>query len=210
MRKNTQVTTETRSPRQGWLSHPAVVALLTVAFMSLATSILIPHISDIVGRQAAKRRVVKIIVQYHANVKPSLNALLTTLELYHKKNIVAPHITDIPEAQRALRAKMEQLYLDFDRSAWFWFDEICEDLKIVGLDERTRNSIEKLFSQDFKKSLVQSTDTLDIFWNKCLDKNYAPSDPNVSALMGRTRQMLDSQTKDRMIIIEQTMRLILD
>lgn len=90
-----------------------------------------------------------------------------------------------------MRSKLNDLYLEFDYHAWFWYGKMYNKASYLGLSGGHMSSIKKILS-DYEKNLIQSTQTLTVFWDKCLREDYDPSDPNIDSLAKSTRLELNN------------------
>lgn len=182
------------------LRHPLTISGMTVFLGALFASQVIPWLDRGRLREEARHDLVLQIMDRHNQVKRRFNALPTALEMFHKKNGVAAHITDVSEAQKALRSQMNGLYLQFDETAWFWYDTVYGQAVHLGYSSSKMSRLKDLLEK-YKDSVVKSTQMLDSFWNTCLREDYNPADPKVTKAMrtGRTELITRTEERDRMV-----------
>jgi len=184
-------------------------SLFILLFGTLLGSIIIPHINDVSARKRMqyeqKQRIAFDIFKNNLEVTEQLHTLHKTMELFHyefyrmgsnKKNY------PILNEQKALRNRLNPLYLEFNKHAWWWYWDIYHEANIFGLVPTNESDrMIKLF-EPYKNNLLKSLKTLDALWYSCIDEKYNPADSIMIKIINHTNTELDSLTSVRTEIIK--------
>jgi hypothetical protein len=187
------------SPLYEALKHPVFILLLG----TLISSVIIPYI---VGRSAHARQLEELraqsalsAVKNSDDVDRQLNILLTTFESFWK---------DIDEAKREdqkaeLRTKIYSLYEEFDRTAWWWFDESRQQAALLGLfsDQEAKEAEE--ISAKYRKSLTESAAAVDSAWQISLRQSPPPTGVDAAKVLAHARERLEKARVERYQLLEQ-------
>jgi hypothetical protein len=109
-----------------------------------------------------------------------LNTILTTFEMFDKEAASDPK--NYKSAQTQLKRTITDLYIEFDRHAWWWGHDLTVQCGLLRLPQGSKETIEKL-NDDYAKNLVDATKQVDLLRGQFFSKNYAPLDShNAKAL----------------------------
>jgi hypothetical protein len=182
------------------LRHPVVVLLLG----ALASAILVPKLSYWVKLKDTRLQKALILIKTATTVDRHLNALLTTLELFQKDSSgPAARLSDYRQEQHELRKTMMTLYLQFDRVAWWWYDNVYTEAVLLGIVARTQLSRMHTLIESYEANLIRTTEEINVLWARFLREDYNPvANENILA-MRRVRATATVLEKQRRTIIRE-------
>ena len=173
--------------------HPLLILLIG----TLLGSVLIPEINrrSTRARELEELRAKRVLAAVEANseVDRHLNLVLTSFESFWKDTAEGTLDSRRPE----LRTKVYGLYEEFDRSAWWWFDQAWQEATILGLLEKEDAKKERAkISSEYKESLLASVKAIDPVWHMSLRQSPPPSQEEAAKALDVARQQLwESRTK---------------
>jgi hypothetical protein len=191
-----------------FLRHPLTLMLIGC----LLSSALFPYIISQSNRleliQQKRAELAMEIINQNMEISRRLNGMQTILEIFHKDNSgSAAKSANIQTEQKAMRVKLDDLYLEFDYNAWFWYRKICNKASYLGFSDTKLSNINDIID-DYEKNLDQSTKVFSVFWSKCLREDYDPSDPNIESLMKNTRKQLNDISAAREQLVDKITRML--
>lgn len=150
--------------------HPLFVLLIG----AIATSTLLPAINARATRKrvAEELRIQKSIevLQSNGEANRRLNLVLNELEAFYKDHEAAPE----PAERAELGRRVQELYRDFDASAWWWLPEKYGESILLRLLPAERDRDARQLIDEYNANLVQSTQTIDREWHALVRTAYSP------------------------------------
>jgi hypothetical protein len=138
----------------------------------------------------AKVEQMSVFMKRNAEIDEHFNTLLVSLELFTK-------YTDpksVSESQKALRTKSQQLYLDFDKSVWWWVWNWYSEARTLELLSPSDDPAVKEHLMAYIHSWEPVLASLEHAWKGCLNDNFQVGDTTV---MGNARAMFNKSVEER-------------
>ena len=186
--------------------HPLVILLIG----TLLSSIFIPDINRRAtrARELEERRAERALaaVKTNSEVDRLLNLLLTDFASFWNDTEEGKF-----ESRRAeLRPKIYETYKEFDRFAWWWFDQAWQEAVILGLIEKeTIEKEEDAAYSEYKDSLLASSSAINRIWDLSLRQTPPPSREEAKKELERARQQIWDARKNRLDALEKFTALLL-
>jgi len=129
-----------------------------------------------------------------------LNMIVTAYGMFD--NGAASDPKSYKAAQAELRRNSGELYLGFDRHAWWWGHDLPMLSGLLELPQGNKKTIEDLNSA-YANNLVESTHQLDLLGRQFLGKDYVPGNAKNAEVLNAARSRLAELAKDRGAITRQ-------
>lgn len=186
------------------LRHPLLLLLLG----TLLGSVLIPYVSS----QAAHSREIEELrteralaaLQESNNVDRRLNVLVTSFGTFWADTNDGTR----ESRQDELREKIYRVYEEFDRTAWWWFDEAWQTARYLNLLDDKEAKEARDLSEEYKASLLKCTAALDEIWRMSLTQNPLPSQRDADAVLARVRKTLGDSRTQRLQVVGKLARML--
>jgi len=155
------------------LKHP----LLLLIVGSIIGSILIPRISEQASRtkvlQDARLRKAVEIVDNNTVTISQLNALRTRLAMFHGDNVrLKPPPARLKELQDKLAQDMNDRYLEFEKTGWWWYRALNEQAVILEIVPPAGSDKLRSHVNAYHDNIGQTVNVLQEMWHACVDAGY--------------------------------------
>jgi hypothetical protein len=185
--------------------HP----LLVLFVGTLLGSILVPWVNGRAARAAdlEKLRAQKAVEALDANsdIDRKLNIVITAFESFWKDTSPAQR-----QAERSvLRKRVYELYQDFDRSAWWWFEEEWRGCQLLGLLDEQGVTRAEAITEQYKTSLTKTTACLDDIWRVSIEKEPIPNSEEAALVLAAVRSNFFATRDERMQLVGDFTALLL-
>lgn len=138
------------------------------------------------------------IVKHNSEINRQLNTILTTIEMFHKDNVSGvSQLENYKEAQEKLRNKINGLYLEFDKYAWWWQWEIYHEAVILELTSSDELQHVDNILKEYESNIAENVKDIYSFLYACLDKEYNPKNTDITNQMLELRNKHTELTADR-------------
>jgi hypothetical protein len=167
-----------------FFKHPLILLIIGSAI----TSYLLPSIlSEVAKKESQRNEKSALAIEFitrNSEMEEDFNSLLVSLELFCKY----PSPENFHAEQARLRITSKELYMKFDRDVWWWHWNLYEKAKMWKFISRSDEPYVEKALHRYTEGWEMATDTLEGFWQTCLDVNYHPGDKKVYALMDKTER----------------------
>lgn len=172
-----------------FLKHP----LLLLIVGSVIGSILIPRISEKASRTKALQdaRLSKAVEIVDNNTKTfsQLNALRTRLGMFHTDNVrLKPSPAKLKELQDKLSEDMNNRYLEFERTGWWWYRDLNDEAVILEIVPPTGSDKLRDDVNAYHANVVQTVTVLNEMWHPCVEGGYDYKDGRVTQIMEKVNK----------------------
>lgn len=166
--------------RLDFLKHP----LLLLIVGSIIGSILIPKISEQASRtkalQEARLRKAVEIVDNNTVTISQLNAIRTRLAMFHGDNVrLKPPPVRLKELQDQLAQDMNNRYLEFEKTGWWWYRALNEQAVILEIVPPTGSGKLRSHVDAYHDNISQTVNVLQEMWHACVDADYDYQDARI-------------------------------
>lgn len=180
------------------LKHPLVLLIVG----SIIGSILIPKISEKSSRtkalQDARLRKAVEIVDNNTRTVSQLNALRTRLGMFHTDNLrLKPPAARLKELQDKLREEMNNQYLEFERTGWWWYRDLNDEAVILEIVPPTGSEKLREHVNAYHANIIQTVTALNEMWHPCIDSAYDYKDGRVTQIQDKVSKEWDDLLKAR-------------
>jgi uncharacterized membrane-anchored protein YhcB (DUF1043 family) len=180
------------------LKHP----LLLLIVGSIIGSILIPRISEKASHakalQDARLRKAVDIIDNNTRTISQLNALRTRLGMFHTDNVrLSPSPAKLDGMRDKLGAEMNDRYLEFEKTGWWWYRDLNDEAVVLEIVPRTGS--EKLRSDvnAYHSNILATVNLLNQMWHACVDARYDYKDPHITQIQENMNKEWDNLTNTR-------------
>jgi hypothetical protein len=181
-----------------FLKHP----LLLLMVGSIVGSILIPHISERTSRtkalQDARLRKAVEIIDNNTRTISQLNALRTRLGMFHNDNVRSkPTPAKLKEWQDKLGADMNDRYLEFEKTGWWWYRDLNDEAVILEIvpptgSDKLRNDVNA-----YHTNILDTVKALNEMWHPYVDADYDYKDSHMTEVQESVSKEWDKLTNAR-------------
>lgn len=185
-----------------FLKHP----LLLLIIGSIIGSILIPKISERSSRtqalqQARLRKAVEIVDNNTVTIS-QLNAIRTRLGMFHGDNVrLKPPPAKLKELQDQLAQDMNNRYLEFDKSGWWWYRALNEQAVILEIVPPTGSSKLRNHVEAYHDNIGQTVNVLQEMWHACVAADYDYKDARITQIQEKMNKAWNDVDKTRNQIV---------
>jgi hypothetical protein len=102
-----------------------------------------------------------------------INKILTRLEMFHKDNIrLKPGKKELKNVQNKLQEEINQMYLSFDNSSWWWCQNLYQEALILKVT--TQDTLANLQTEidKYQDNVIKTTGILSELWHECISSKY--------------------------------------
>lgn len=181
-----------------FLRHP----LLLLIVGSIVGSILIPRISEKASHtkalQDARLRKAVEIIDNNTRTISQLNALRTRLGMFHSDNArLNPPPAKLKEWQDKLGADMNDRYLEFEKTGWWWYRDLNDEAVILEIvpptgSDKLRNDVNA-----YHANILGTVKALNTMWHACVDADYDYKDSHITQVQEQMNMDWDNLTNAR-------------
>jgi hypothetical protein len=176
---------------RGVLGHP--LFLLIVG--SVIGSLLIPWIGNQINRkkvlQEARLRKAVEIVESNTKTVSQLNGMVTKLSSFHDNNIkLKPTPAKLGELQMKLVEDMDSRWSDFDKTAWWWPEDLNTEAMILGTIPASGAGTLRKDIDAYKKNILDTSNAMKELWSPCISADYDYKDDRINKVRDEMRKKL--------------------
>jgi len=175
----------------GVLRHP----LFLLVIGSVIGSFLIPWIGEKINRkktlQEARLRKAIEIVENNTKTVSQLNAMVTRLSSFHDNNIkIKPSPEKVRELQQKLVADLDDRWSEFDKTAWWWPEDLNTEATILGTIPVTGKDVLRQHISAYKTNILESSNAMKQLKSPCISADYSYSDSKVNQIRDQVNKKL--------------------
>ena len=185
-----------------FLKHP----LLLLIVGSIVGSILIPRISEQASHtkalQDARLRKAVEIIDNNTRTISQLNALRTRLGMFHSDNVrLKPASAKLKEWQDKLGADMNDRYLEFEKTGWWWYRDLNDEAVVLEIVPPTGSDKLRKDVNAYHTNILDTVKALNEMWHACVDATYDYQDPHITEIQQKMNKEWDDLTNARSQVV---------
>ena len=151
--------------------------------------------------------IAKQILDENTRTNAQLNELITRLEMYEKDFIACKghKLFNVFQEKRVKAKELNNFYLEFNRTAWWWYWDIYYMTEVRGIIPNKLDSLKSMVNE-YKNNIDSSMVHISPYWDAICRNPSPPIDFNM-AFAKQVRHDLDSLREMRNILIEKIVKL---
>jgi len=175
----------------GVLRHP----LFLLVIGSVIGSFLIPWIGEKINRkktlQEARLRKAIEIVENNTKTVSQLNAMVTRLSSFHDNNVkMKPSPEKVRELQQKLIADLDDRWSEFDKTAWWWPEDLNTEATILGTTPVTGKDVLRQHISAYKTNILETSNAMKALKGPCISADYNYTDGKVNLIRDQVNKKL--------------------
>jgi hypothetical protein len=186
----------------GVLSHP--LFLLVVG--SIVGSLLIPPVSEKINRQKvlheARLRKAVEIVDNNTKTVTQLNSMVTRLTSFHDTNIRRqPPPEKLKQLQEKLVEDMDNRWLEFEKTGWWWYQDLNDEAVILGIIPATGTGALRQHVNAYHANILATSNAMKLMWRPCKAADYDYKDPRFIKILEDMNRTLNDLFNERIQLV---------
>lgn len=184
------------------LSHP--LFLLMVG--SIVGSFLVPRISEKINRQKvqheARLKKAVEIVDNNTRTVTQLNSMVTRLSSFHDSNIRRqPSPEKLKQLQEKLVEDMDARWLEFDKTGWWWYQDLNDEAVILGIIPAVGTSTLRQHVNAYHANILATSNAMKMMWRPCTAADYDYKDARFVKIREEMNQKLNDLFNERIQLV---------
>jgi hypothetical protein len=174
---------------------------------TILTCFVVPRLTEYYNKdriiRESKLKLQVEIINNVSSTNAQINKILTRLEMFHKDNTrLKPSKKELKNVQKYLQEEMNQMYLSFDNSSWWWCQNLYQEALILKVTTQDTLTTLQTEIDRYQDNIIKTTSILSKLWHECISSKYDFRPQSYATkLADSTRPQIKKLIIDRGIIV---------
>ncbi len=191
------------------LGHPLVLLLIGTILSSIIIPAAAYQFSYVNNNKKLRVALSQELIDKDVEIKVGLNKLKSCLEIFIDDYCYFYDTLDSRILQDDLREEMNDNYLEFERTAWFWHAKYNLKAHGLGIGKPDSDSLSS-YLEKYNLNVSRASKSIDTLWVECLRRDFSCDTARLNPIKSYVKKTIDMLHFERADIIRQMIDFISD